>query len=312
MWSRAIARRSSGSWAAAALWLGVAAGGSASASGDKSGGPRTSDDHLVHTHDRYQGILLDGEDLPSDQQDFERKLGNSLMKWREEKRRGVWLTLPQEKLNYAAPAVNKFGFEVHSASKDKGLTLTKWLPDTPNTLPSPASHYVGVGCLVLSRDRKKLLVVQEKNGILRNTGFWKIPTGAADAGEELAETCVRELMEETGVSAIPKGVVLFRHATRYLNGKGDFFVVFLMELSSNDDTIRIQESEIADAKWLPLEDYFAQDLSPLWPAGQVAYRHMNAAMRRAIEQPNQQLLWPAFYYSTTDRSAIFAPPPDQD
>ena len=301
MFSRVIrpAKRGSflQSWAAAALGLGAAAGGSASA----------SEDHLKHTHDRYQGILLDGDDLPADQLDFERKLGNSLTKWREEKRRGVWLTLPQDKLKLASPAVEKFGFEVHSAARDKGLTLIKWLPDTPNTLPSPASHYAGVGCLVLSKDRRRMLVVQEKNGILRGSGFWKIPTGAAEAGEELAETCVRELMEETGISAVPKGVVLFRHATRYLNGKGDFFIVFLMELSSDEDTIKIQESEIADAKWLPVEEYFSQDLSPLWPAGQVAYRRMNSAMRAAIEQPDKAL-WPAYYYSTTDRSAIFAPP----
>ena len=38
---------------------------------------------------------------------------------------------------------------MHHANK-KNMVLVKWLPDTPSTVPQPASHYVGVGVAVVS------------------------------------------------------------------------------------------------------------------------------------------------------------------
>lgn len=265
---------------------------------------------LTHSNDRYNGVLIDAGSLPRDPREFEARLASSVEAWTKDARRGVWLTLPSTHLELAPVAV-KHGFEIHSAAKDSGLQLTKWLPhDTPNTLPAPASSYLGVGCLVLNRARDKMLVVQEKNGVLRGKNFWKMPTGALDAGEGLEEACVRELFEETGVVAAPKGMVLLRHACRYLNGKADVFFVILMELPKEADgrdveAITIQESEIADAKWIPLDEYFEQDLSALWPAGRTAYSIMNAAIRKAIHEPESVLT--AARYST-DASAIYHPP----
>lgn len=266
---------------------------------------------LPHTNDRYDGVLVDGTSLSRDPREFEARLAKSVEAWAKDDRRGVWLTLPSSHLKLSSVAV-KQGFEIHSAAKESGLVLTKWLPlNSPNTLPAPASSYLGVGCLVLNRARNKMLVVQEKNGILRGTGFWKMPTGAIDAGEGLQEACVRELYEETGVKAVPRGVVLFRHACRYLNGKSDIFFIFLMDLpetaadGADTEAIAIQESEIADAKWMPLEEYFNQDLTPLWPAGRKAYGIMNAAIKKAIDEPSTVL--PAALYSS-DASAIFYTP----
>ena len=273
---------------------------------------RTSDPALLpHTHDRYNGILTPGTDtgalLPHSSDEFDRLMATSLSAWKSNGHRGIWLTLPPDLLHHAPLAVSKFAFSIHSASKEHGLLLTRWLPDdVPNTLPAPASSYVGVGCLVLSLDKTKVLLVQERNGVLKDTNFWKIPTGAVDTGEGLEQACTRELFEETGIVAVPRGVVLMRHAARFLNGKADIFVIFLMELSPGaSEELCIQESEIAAAKWVPLEEYFAQDLSALWPAGQVAYRCMNRAMRGALADPASVL--PATYYNAADQSAIFHP-----
>lgn len=50
-------------------------------------------------------------------------------------------------------ALNKGGFEFHHTKPDH-IMLTKWLPKTdPNKLPGYASHYIGVGGLVLSKDK---------------------------------------------------------------------------------------------------------------------------------------------------------------
>ena len=274
-----------------------------------------ADDSLVlkHALDRYQGCLVnDPASLPRTAEEFNEKLAHSLDVWRAEKRRGIWLTLSPETAGFVGEAIKKHGFELHSADKDK-LLLTKWLPGeegVPNSLPAPASHYVGIGCLLLNSTKDKMLVVQEKNGVLRGSGFYKIPTGTVEAGEDLASACVRELKEETGIDAEVKGLVLFRHATQFLNGKGDLFFVFLMKLPerSQDQQIVIQESEIADAKWIPLEDYFGQSLAPLWPAARVAYTKMNQTIKDALDDPEGRV-WQLYSYSEKDKSAIFSPPP---
>lgn len=263
---------------------------------------------MSHKTDRYNGIIInDPLNFPSTPAEFNDKMERSISKWKLEKKRGVWLTIPPEKIGFAAHAV-KHGFEVHSADKKQGLIMTRWLPDTPNTLPSPASHYVGVGCLLLNEDKTEMLVVQEKNGILRGKGFWKIPTGTVENGEDLPRACARELLEETGIEATAKSCVLFRHATQYLNNKGDVFLIFLMELDDPENCrIRIQESEIAACEWIPLETYFQQDTSALFPAGREAYRVMNQSIKAAIEDESRG--WAISHYNllNNDRSAIYHP-----
>ena len=52
---------------------------------------------------------------------------------------------------------------------------TRWLSSDANKLPGFASHYVGVGGLVLNRDRTKLLCIQEAKPLI--PGLWKLPGG---------------------------------------------------------------------------------------------------------------------------------------
>ncbi len=56
--------------------------------------------------------------------------------------RGVWLKLPLE-LSQLVPVATGLGFVYHHAEPEY-LMLTKWLPNTPCTLPANASHQVSV------------------------------------------------------------------------------------------------------------------------------------------------------------------------
>ena len=47
--------------------------------------------------------------------------------------------------------------------------------------------------------RGELLVVQERKGPAARPGFWKIPTGLVDVGEDIGEAVAREVQEETGI-----------------------------------------------------------------------------------------------------------------
>jgi ADP-ribose pyrophosphatase YjhB (NUDIX family) len=105
---------------------------------------------------------------------------------------------------------------------------------------------VGVGALVLN-EADEILLVQERRGPAARPGFWKMPTGLVDVGEAVGAAAVREVAEETGVAARLESIVSFREVHGVgMAGKSDLFFVCACRALSTD--IRIQESEIADAK----------------------------------------------------------------
>lgn len=86
-------------------------------------------------------------------------------------------------------AVSSYGFEFHHAKPEGGMSgmgyvmLTKWIPETPNKMPRYASHYIGVGGLVLSKDGLKMLAILETKPL--SPDVWKLPGGAVDPGESI-------------------------------------------------------------------------------------------------------------------------------
>jgi 8-oxo-dGTP pyrophosphatase MutT (NUDIX family) len=89
-------------------------------------------------------------------------------------------------------------------------------------------------------------------------GIWALPKGKIDAGESPAETAVREVREETGVSGrlVEKlGDVRYVYTWR---GERIFKVVsfFLLRagrgrIGKIDEPMRV---EVAEARWLPLDE----------------------------------------------------------
>ena len=81
-------------------------------------------------------------------------------------------------------AIKEGEFKFHHAKEDY-VMLSKWLPkDIPNKLPHFASHYVGVGGLVLSPDSLKILTIQERRSAAEG-GPWKLPGGLVEKGESI-------------------------------------------------------------------------------------------------------------------------------
>jgi len=195
---------------------------------------------------------------------FHTSLKNSLATWREKRYRGVWLKIPS-KLSELIPIAIKEGFQFHHAEKEY-IMLNYWLPSGSNQMPANASHQVGVGCIVLPPidheipldiGKNMILTVQERRGVLRGKGIWKLPTGLVDVGEDLGATAVREVMEETGVVAEFKGIASFRHSHEALHGKSDLFFICILQAKSMN--INISENEILAAKWIELDEYTAQN-----------------------------------------------------
>jgi 8-oxo-dGTP diphosphatase len=67
----------------------------------------------------------------------------------------------------------------------------------------PEAPIVGVGAVVI--DGTKVLLVRHGNEPLK--GEWSLPGGALEVGETLQQGVVREVLEETGLTVTPAGVV---------------------------------------------------------------------------------------------------------
>lgn len=251
--------------------------------------------HLLSL-DSYNGVTIDLErwgEEPNDMPDagFATLLSSSLRAWKQQGKRGVWITLRADQSDKVHAAVQQ-GFDFHMVVDDNKLILSKWLPeDSTSRLPRGPTHQVGVGCLIFHPDDpSRMLVVQEKTGPAAAMGLWKMPTGLADPMEDIHDAAVRELKEETDMDAQFDGILTFRQAhstTTRVSGttrrqNSDLFFVCQMKLLENEcsdsyDTFRACPDEIAAIQWMPVRDYCSQER---WSRSPV-YQEMNKAILEA-------------------------------
>lgn len=210
--------------------------------------------------DSYNGVIVEAEGDTirasfSSAVEFEASLVHSLATWKEEKKRGIWLKLSKDEVakGYASAALAQ-GFQMHSVVEE-ALLLTNFLSNVGSSasLPKAASHYLGVGVVCIN-DANEILVVLERTGPTSGMGFWKLPTGQVDVGEDLGKAAVRELKEETGIDAEFDSILTFRHMHNYMFKKGDLFFVCMMKLPAQKQALVLQETEIAAAQWMPLHE----------------------------------------------------------
>ena len=152
------------------------------------------------------------------------------------------------------PVAVEAGFVFHH-SEPTSVMMTARLQPTA-FIPPHATHYIGGGGLVLN-DRNELLVVTEIVHRHRHPHYYKLPGGALKPGEHLAAAVMREVWEETGIETRFEAVMGFRHWHGYRFGKSDIY--FICRLTPLTSEIHIQESEIEEALWMPLEVYLAHE-----------------------------------------------------
>ncbi|KVI01127.1 nudix hydrolase 2-like [Cynara cardunculus var. scolymus] len=211
------------------------------------------DNVLAAKEDEHGGVIVEMSTDPMDPIMFTSLLKASILHWKQQGKRGVWIKLPIELVNLIEPVV-KEGFYYHHA-EPRHLMLVHWIPETTNTLPANASHRVGIGAFVMN-ENGEVLVVQEKSGKFQGTGIWKFPTGVVDEGEDICNAAVREVKEETGIDTKFVEVLAFRQSHKSFFDKSDlFFMCMLQPLSFN---IQKQEREIEAAQWMSFEEYAGQ------------------------------------------------------
>jgi len=202
---------------------------------------------LQYTTDAYNGVTID-QPLGDDEIQFGKVLEASVLRWREDGRKAVWLNVPREKAHFL-PVALELGFNYYHCTPS-ALVLTKWLPQGDSKIPSPPTHFIGVGGVVVN-DKEEILVVKEKYGPA--TQLWKLPGGQVDSGEDVATAAVREVKEETGIDTKFECILSIREHHGYRFGKTDmYWTCLLTPLSFN---IVPQASEIQEAKWMKFSEF---------------------------------------------------------
>ena len=258
-------------------------------------------------YDTYQGITLHVSKLPSHfflkiNDDgstlFEHTLRQSLLRWKEQKYRGIWVHIPTHLSPITLPfCIQELKFDFRHAYAGN-VILTHWLPDPEehaNKLPWGPTHQVGVGAVILHpRDKSKILVVQEKSGPAAANQLWKMPTGLTDPGEDIPEAVIREVREETGFHVQFQQIICIRQAHSSGRSSGgslghsDLFFVCLASCDYEsmmehnnvilEAVLNQQHDEIANIQWMDLEEYANQKLWKISPL----YNEMNDAVRQCV------------------------------
>ena len=95
-----------------------------------------------------------------------------------------------------------------------------------------------------------------------DNGRWTLPAGILEPGEEPAQGCVREVLEETGVSArvVRLAGVGTTDPVVYPNGDRAQYLDVVFGLEYVAGQARVNDDENTDVRWFPLEDL--PDLPP--------------------------------------------------
>ena len=201
----------------------------------------------------FGGMVIAPGELPADAAEFALRLDASLEQWTAGGIKAAWLEVPIGKSALIPEAVNR-GFTFHHSGDDY-LMLTAILQEGA-WVPNFATHYIGIGGVVLTPERE-LLVVREIYGVAGRQPTLKLPGGALHLGEHLAEAVEREVLEETGVQAEFQSIACFRHWHGYRYGKSDIYFVGRLRPLSRE--ITMQADEIQECLWLPVDDFLSRE-----------------------------------------------------
>ncbi|NWH35188.1 NUDT6 protein, partial [Chloropsis hardwickii] len=176
-------------------------------------------------------------------------LAESVSQWRDEGRVAVWLRVPILQSSLVAVAASQ-GFAFHHAEQGSS-TLTLWLGEGPSRLPGFATHQLGVAGAVLDESTGKVLVVQDRN---KTVNAWKFPGGLSNPGEDIGDTAVREVFEETGIKSEFKSILSIRQQHKHPGafGKSDMYIICRMQPCSFH--ISFCQHECLRCEWMDLEE----------------------------------------------------------
>lgn len=105
--------------------------------------------------------------------------------------------------------------------------------------------------MVVFDDRGRILLNQRSD-----SGKWALISGIPDPGEQPAEAAVREIAEETGVSAVVERVlsVFTNKPVIYGNGDRAQYVDIVLRCRAIGGRARVNDDESLDVRWFALDE----------------------------------------------------------
>lgn len=117
--------------------------------------------------------------------------------------------------------------------------------------PSASQPTIGVGVVVLRGPPDKTEVLLIRRGRPPKQGEWSIPGGRQEFGETVRETALREVLEETGVTAANPRLLDVVDLIRP-DGKGHWTLVdFAADWVAGEP---VAGDDAADARWVSAND----------------------------------------------------------
>ncbi|WP_329362347.1 NUDIX domain-containing protein [Streptomyces sp. NBC_00669] len=122
-----------------------------------------------------------------------------------------------------------------------------------------------------------MVVFDDRGRVLLNrrtdTGRWALISGIPDPGEQPAESAVREIQEETGVSAVVERVlsVFTNEPVVYDNGDHAQYIDIVLRCRAVGGEARVNDDESLDVRWFALDE--------LPPLGPIARGRIESALR---------------------------------
>lgn len=102
--------------------------------------------------------------------------------------------------------------------------------------------------IVLIRDDKILLI---KRGRGRYDGFWSLPAGHVDEGENARQTAAREAHEELGIDIEPSSLD-FAHLLHVKDTDGQRMIVSLRPKTWEGEPANMEPHKHSEVRWFPL------------------------------------------------------------
>lgn len=208
---------------------------------------------LVSTNNPHGGTYVSPQDLPTKKSDFAVMLNESISNWQAKQIKLVWIQINNSQAEFL-PIAYKAGFVNHHCDQGSVILVKRLVKNA--LVPDYANHTIGIGGLVIDDDNR-VLTIRELAHVKTHPHNWKFPGGMLDPYEHIEDGVKREVLEETGIKTEFVSFLGFRHHHQGQFTTSNIYAICRLK-PLNFDIVK-QASEIADAKWIDIDQYLADE-----------------------------------------------------